>query len=170
MTAPSDLRHYASAPVAAIRPGVQINPATAELIPEFRPQGLWLSVGSAWADWCRRERFLLETLALCYRVILEPSANVLVISTTEHLRKFTLRYLAPDLIPTRVKKHIDWRIVAADYQGIIVDPYIDRADDPWISVDCLWYIWGWDSAGGVVWDTSAIKSFVLVEPASVQSI
>lgn len=120
----------------------------------FKPAGLWVSAGDGddgWRAWCQSEQFDLERFALATEVVLAPDANVLRLSTASELDDFTRDYrnVPMDGISDRLRA-IDWRKVAAKYQGIIIAPYIwDRR------MTLMWY-YTWDCASGCIWDAAAV--------------
>lgn len=113
-----------------------------------KPRGLWLSVGEAWAEWCRDNSYGLG----CYvtRVELGPAANILTLRSPGELDSFTWRYRIRD--DHRLDEHIDWRRVMADYDGILIPEY------HWSRrMDLMWY-YSWDVASGCIWRARAIAS------------
>ena len=53
---------------------------------------------------------------------------------------------------------IDWRLVAEEWQGIVIAPYLwERRFDS----DARWY-YSWDCASGCIWDHRAIAAIELI--------
>jgi hypothetical protein len=148
-----------------------------------KPRGLWFETDGGWADYCRAVDRKLGRFR--YEVTLQPDANILHIGTGKAFDEFTalygagspiaamldnliaeepredLKQLARDL---RVERYadgfpehdaIDWPRVAAEYQGIIIHPYLGSRR---MSRFGRWY-YLWDVASGCVWDAAAVKSF-----------
>lgn len=135
--------HYAPTKVSKVNPGPE------QSTNEMKPRGLWVSVGSEWADWAKAEKFGVERLKEKTTVVLKKHAKILRISTAEELDNFTAKYRGDD------KKFpmINWKKVAAKYQGIVIAPYIWSRR---MTNHTMWY-YGWDVASGCVWDPNAIK-------------
>ena len=118
-----------------------------------KPRGFWFSVEGEddWAWWCRAEGFNVDRLAAPHVVALKPAANILRLCCASDIDRFSAQYGGRDRYTSRT---IDWSLVAVDYDGLIIAPYIwsrrlDGAAD--------WY-YGWDCASGVVWNLDAIES------------
>lgn len=144
------LLHYSAEPLAAdwtldTEPRVQ---------GAHKPSGFWVSVGEAWKDWCEGEGFGLDRLAHCQEIVLAEGANILRVRTAEELDAFHDRFKTP-AYPDYLSDHyytINWDMVADEYQGIIIAPYIwERRLD----FNTHWY-YGWDCASGCIWDPAAI--------------
>ena len=143
----ADLRlvHHSAAPFVLDRERKYVQE------PRAKPTGLWLSVVGQddWASWCTGEEFRLDDLAQTTVVNLVPGANVKMLSTALDLdlltSEFHFRMGAYD-----DSHSIDWPSVAAQFDGIIIAPYV------WPRrLDLMWY-YGWDCASGVIWNLSAI--------------
>ncbi len=120
-----------------------------DLRDKMKPRGLWVSVDGPrdWPEWCADENFRDTKAQHRYRVTLASSANILTLSTVESLVGFDIEYGDGGDLGL-----IDWALVAAKYQGIIIAPY------QWgHRLGMLWY-YGWDCASGCIWDASAIAS------------
>jgi hypothetical protein len=130
----------------------------------WKPRGFWVSVDGPddWEEWCASEGFRLERLAIRHRVTLTGAANILRLSFGMELDDFTRRY-SGEWCGFRGNK-IDWPKVAADYDGIIIAPYVSscRLDGP--SSD--WY-YSWDCASGCIWNLDVITSVEVI--ADLQS-
>lgn len=142
----------------------------------LKPVGLWVSVPGGdpdWPEWCREQEFALSRLAYRSRVRLSASANVLLVETPSALDLVHQQYSVRDDRMEEALAHVgsapgrrprrywpmDWRRVAADYQGIVVTPFLwsRRLDGP------SWY-YGFDCASGCIWDLDAIESVEAAGP------
>lgn len=138
----------------------------------LKPVGLWVSVAGEddWPAWCRAEEFCLSSLEHLSVVTLVDDANVLLIDTAVKLDEFHEKYAVDDdLLHTGKasrrpwardeKKYwaMDWRAVAAEYDGIIMAPYLwsRRLDGP------MWY-YGIDAASGCIWNLDAIAEVKVI--------
>ena len=117
----------------------------------MKPHGLWVSVDGEydWESWCLAEEFHTTSLQHRTPISLAPDANVLVMTTAEELDAFTNKYGGEI---TRTFLFIDWPAVAADYDGLIIAPYIWER-----RYDLSWY-YGWDCASGCIWNLTAIQT------------
>ncbi len=148
----------------------------------FKPRGLWVSVGTAWKDWCDSEEFEWAKLKHEHTINLKSDNNVLVMTTPEELIAFSQMYksdlvtvesvlketnlVAIDSIRHKVAKllgdpfdqseyvhYIDWGHVSNKHQGIIINPYqFGCRCDP----KTQWY-YPWDVASGCIWDVDCIE-------------
>lgn len=120
-----------------------------------KPNGLWVSDGPAWKEWCEDEEFWLDSLKFQSRVILQPDANILTLSTPTEIYDFGIQYNSdlPEHLRHMGTLLLNWHEVTKKYQGIIITPYQwgCRLNDM-----CRWY-YGWDCASGCIWDIDAIK-------------
>lgn len=159
------LEHYTDAPFILQRSRVYEQQPPMGMM---KPVGLWVSVPGGdpdWPEWCREQEFALNRLAHRSRVRLSASANVLFITSPSGLDSVHQQYSVRD---DRMEDYLrefdrgewdrkfwpmDWRRFAADYQGIIVTPYLwsRRLDGP------SWY-YGFDCASGCIWGLDAIES------------
>lgn len=165
------LLHYHETPVALDRQRTypQCKPRTFG-----KPNGLWVSVKGLddWQEWCTSEGFRTHQLAVAHKVTLTDSANVLHISRPAELDEFHRQwsietdYLRRDresLVEmcgerfTHNQRAIDWGKVAAQWDGIIIAPYLwsRRLDGP------HWY-YGWDCASGCIWNLAVVDRFEVV--------
>jgi|HubBroStandDraft_6_1064221.scaffolds.fasta_scaffold00056_125 hypothetical protein len=153
------LIHYGVRPLTSVRSVVQQK----ETDRIGKPNGLWLSVDTAWKEWCLSENFNLAGLQYATRVELSDSAKILRIASDEELDQFTEQYGADypfqrGLISGSMKSHhekryyINWIQVAKKHDGIIVSPYLWNR-----RLHTFWY-YGWDCASGVIWNAKAVKS------------
>lgn len=142
-----DLIHYGDEPLGALMPAEQEE----EVYSHGKPNGLWVSVlgPSDWASWCRSESFRNTRQQAASRIVLGAGARILRMSTSFELDGFTYQYGEGD----GWRRGINWLRVAADYDGIIIAPYVwsrrlhDRTN---------WY-YGWDCASGCIWQPRAIE-------------
>lgn len=163
-----NLRHYSRGAVQEVKPAVQPNPAAGKL----KPRGFWVSVGDAWAEWCRQNSFGPPAKApdelFVYRVVLDSSARILAAGTAEETEALVEEYgikLHPDLIEART---LDWKAISQDgYDGIILTEYLYGAGlrrEP----RGLWY-YGWDCASGCIWGgQEVVESLELVRRPTVE--
>jgi hypothetical protein len=145
------LEHYASGPLVTIN-------SAAQGAPSSKPRGLWVSVKGAddWPSWCRGEEFRLGTLAVCHRITLADTANILWIDQPWKIDDLDLKYAVNP--GARPSYEMDWARMALHWDGIIIAPYqwSRRLDGP------SWY-YGWDCASGCIWNANAIASFEVME-------
>jgi hypothetical protein len=150
MTKPSSisLSHWSPQPIIAL----QSCPQPPSQTPVDKPRGLWVSAASerSWSAFC--ESIGLPLGSFCYDVHLAADAHILFIDDAAGLDSFTEEF--GTAVPLGFMKGIDWPGVAAQYQGILVVPYIHQRR---LTLHTLWY-YGWDCAGGCIWDATAIDS------------
>ncbi len=160
-----NLLHYTSEPIEQLRSVDQRGPGNQ--LRGDKPQGLWLSVEGEddWLNWCKAKDCGDPASQICYEVTLVTGANVLHLSTSEEIQKFTAEYCAR---PKRVMveevrtgfldeylvdpEGIRWDLVAEAYAGIIIAPY------QWscrLTSETMWY-YGWDCASGCIWSADAV--------------
>jgi hypothetical protein len=122
--------------------------------PFYKPVGLWVSVEGPddWKSWCESESFSLDRLKYEHRVILSPSANVLVLSGAGEIKAFTAQYGITARYPGDAA--IDWPRVSREFDGLIIAPYCWQCR---FSDETFWY-YGWDCASGCIWRARAIES------------
>ena len=146
------LIHYSAHPIAALDDAFSYATRPTGF---HKPQGLWVSVGEEWREWCEAEGFSLESLAHEHRVVLHPHANILRLRSAEDLDAFTKQYETP-MLPERPREKwnlaIDWAAVRVAHQGVVIAPYIYAR-----RYDLSWY-YGWDCASGCIWDLAAIAA------------
>jgi hypothetical protein len=145
------LLHYSIGPLGTLRDQDQdSSPDT------IKPSGLWLSVEGErdWKEWCEAESFRLNQWKVEQEVTLKDDAlepmfggrkrGVLHLYSPACLDEFTRLY-GKQLMPMSRHEWIDWPTVAADYDGLIISPYIHER-----RMSLLWY-YGWDAASGCIW-------------------
>jgi hypothetical protein len=129
----------------------------------FKPRGLWVSdddCADNWRAWCEGERFSPERLALAYDIALAGDANVLVLRSVDDIDAFTRRWAVHPVPGFEFNMFVDWSGVRAQYQGMIVTPYIWERRLSFGKDDAMWY-YSWDCASGCIWDPAAIASMTL---------
>lgn len=140
-----NLVHYAPCPV-------NLGQRTYDQDKTTKPNGLWMSVGTEWLDWCRGEQFRSEIDWHEHVVSLSDAANLLRLEADTDLDAFTHTY-GTKLYPRLDSWYIDWREVASVYDGIIISPY------QWsrrLTPHTRWY-YGWDCASGCIWNISVVS-------------
>lgn len=153
------LIHYADHEVSGFTP-----PTEAQKI-SYKPRGLWVSDDadseSNWETWCRGEDFALQRLTHVHEIEISGYGTIAHLRNARSLDAFHDRYKAePDWARglNFAMELIDWRMVVADYQGIVISPYIweRRLDGPANN----WY-YGWDCASGCLWGPSIVVTLRL---------
>lgn len=114
---------------------------------DFKPVGLWFSIGDNWAKWCRENEFGIDSL-VCQTELFLDLKQFLCITNPVELRKFHYTYATPS---TSKFGNIDWSKVSTQYDGIIIAPYLWEC-----RFEYMWY-YGWDCASGCVWNARSIK-------------
>lgn len=153
------LTHYSKTPIKTIHSVKQ------PIGPTFKPLGLWVSIDEneeGWADWCKREGFQLECLEYVHDIKLIDGAKILHIKDAFELDAFAERFSAcPDCFNEFKYQYyyVRWDKVSAEFQGIIIAPYIwsRRLDG---GEKTRWY-YSWDCASGCIWGAEAIASVTL---------
>ena len=146
------LLHYSSVPLREFRdPG--------EPRGLYKPAGLWVSVGTAWAEWCEVEQYNRSGFSHVSEVVLRRDARILCMGSGEQLDEFTALYGKEGSHPLLLKE-ISWPRVAEDFQGIIISPYVWER-----RLELSWY-YGWDCASGCIWDGDAIAEIISKEEAT----
>lgn len=99
----------------------------------FKPRGLWYSPGKTWINWSRENLSDRSNEGLYYYVVVpyyttidEPDTDkVLKITNEEDFDEFTFKYgkiVSQNSYQTLI---IDWKVVADNYGGIEIIPYLD---------------------------------------------
>ena len=139
-----ELIHYSSEPLRRFRkPRRRRNGASTI----GKPVGLWLSVGTAWLDWCQAEHFRPGKWRWATPVRVDADKLLPVRSAAEAAALTKPHGSAPFAVP-------DWRAVAREYAGVLFNPY-SRAEALFSSGAPLWY-YAVDVPSACVWDASAI--------------
>jgi hypothetical protein len=134
---------------------------------DFKPRGLWVSDDGCkdnWQAWCLAEEFLLGNLTHIHAVEVAESARLLILSSGKELERFTQTFGRPGKNENDIFL-IDWDQVRAQYDGLIITPYIWEK-----RLDLLWY-YGWDCASGCLWNPDVVSIKLLKVspvPAAVQ--
>jgi len=110
----------------------------------FKPCGLWYSVGTSWLDWCEVENFGFGSHL--YEVSMDRS-GMLIIDTDEKFVAFNDEYKVGGKYC-----QVDWLRVSESYTGIEISPYNWDRRSRW---DSYWY-YSWDVASGCIWDVSGV--------------
>lgn len=142
-----------------------------------KPNGFWFDVNESWKRWCQSTQFRLEALRYQHTVTILDTSRILFLRKARDIDVFTREYAhnlsghiqvlhsttdtdafarqyGRDLfsdIQKQFSNYIMWGEVAEKYSGIIINPY-SRAR----SLTYLWY-YGWNCAGGCIWDTRVIR-------------
>lgn len=127
--------------------------------PDVKPEGLWLSVGLAWPEWCHAESFALDRFTAVTRVVLADDAKILRLDSAAGLDRFTMDYGHQRRYGSYADWNIDWRRVAEQYDGIVIAPYVWERRHNRLT---HWY-YGWDVASGCIWHPRAVASLNCVE-------
>lgn len=138
----NDLVHFSSTPLTHVRNTE--NPSEC-----FKPCGLWLSVGEAWAEWCLEHQYGTDSLRYITPVTINAHANVLRLATPRELDDFTHAYGTRTLRAYQ-NDEINWPLVQQHYDGILIAPYQSAR-----RLELSWY-YSWDVASGCIWSASAI--------------
>jgi len=155
-----NLAHYSAKPITALRPYPRETWGGRDRRPVGdKPLGLWLSDDACspnWKSWCEGEEWGLDGLKHRHAVTLSSTSNVLILSGTDAILAFHHRFQAPisNTMPDYLM--IDWGRVCAEWQGIIITPYVWELR---LDRRCRWY-YGWDCASGCIWDIDAIESLM----------
>jgi hypothetical protein len=143
------LTHHSKQPLGPIRDVKQDVSYRAD-----KPHGLWVSVDDDWRQWCMDNDF--ECGALEYEIELAPRANIIRLTMANDIDRFTRKYSFarhPDMkVYSRANHDIDWLAVAAEFDGIIIAPYVWELR---LDSNTLWY-YGWDCASGCIWNARAV--------------
>ncbi len=121
----------------------------------LKPNGLWLSVGDAWPNWCRDAQF---ERPMDFATRFEVDAERLVVVRPEYVAEFSRQFAAPYPNTTPNIYRVAWDLVAADCAGVLFVPYNKWAawasgGDSFLST---WYD-SIDCESACVWDLSAIQ-------------
>ena len=142
-----------------------------------KPNGLWFDVDGSWRQWCKAAQFRLEHMIWRHTVTLRDTSRILFLRNMENIDLFTSQYghdISGNIQPIQSSEDLDrftcqygsdlfgdilgqfsnyimWEEVAGKYSGIIIDPYLPERSQTY-----LWY-YGWNCAGGCIWDTSVVS-------------
>lgn len=134
------------------------------LRPDMKPEGFWFSpqdgTDVSWYDYAVENDALCNRLNYKYHVLVDLSANLLILDTVAKMYAFKKKYLVYEKDPGLRNLAVLWNKVALDYQGILISPYHYVLERTWIHDRFLWYCF-WSCASGCIWDISAIQSITL---------
>ena len=124
----------------------------------FKPEGLWYSIGSSWIDWCLGAQFG-GIGKYIYEVELNPKSNIFILDTEDKVMGFSEKYRKTDDFYVTLKTiNIDWKKVMEDFDGIEINPYFQELRfDNYL----IWY-YGWDVPSGCLWKSTAKKKITLI--------
>ena len=122
---------------------------------DFKPNGLYYSIGHAWREWCESE--MPDWVKPWNFYLYMNNSKILLITNTHQLQEFCNRYLKKT---HKYSYLIDWWKVSQDYSGIEFQryqhlKYMSNRGDTFYKY--LW-LYGWDVSGGCVWDLNVIKN------------
>jgi hypothetical protein len=141
--------------------------------PLIKPIGLWYGVDGGWQERCAAD-FPEHIHAFNYSVD-ASRANVLLLDSIPKMLEFERKFFnndsplnktfpaTHDFHPLEIDCYaINWRAVAAEYDGIEIAPY------HWpMRMARMWY-YSWDCASGCVWNTEKISIGLINPPLDVQ--
>ncbi len=140
-----------------------------QLIPSFKPKGLWYGIGIKWIEWVRTVMREWE-----HDNVFELKINqkkIKKITNFDELIKFSeeYNYVADDEFSKLYQdpdnyRRIDWPKVAETYSGIEISPYIGAA-----RMSVHWY-YPWDVASGCIWENDAITSINKINYKKIKTI
>jgi hypothetical protein len=142
-----------------------------------KPNGFWFDANGEWKRWCEAVQFRLGNFRYRHTVTILDTSRILFLKTARDIDAFTRKYgrnlsghiqllqsskdvdvfarkYGRDLfgeIQRQFSNYIMWDEVAGKHSGIVIFPYFRSR-----SLTYLWY-YGWNCAGGCVWDTSVIR-------------
>lgn len=117
---------------------------------EFKPRGLWYSMGNSWRDWIESEMpDWNPSYDFAYKLEVDTT-DILILKTEEDVHTLSRDY--GRRIINGNPTSIDWVEIAGSWKGIEFPEYLYS-----VRYDYLWYSTV-DVAGGCIWDMSAIKS------------
>ncbi len=125
---------------------------------EFKPIGLWYSIGSSWIEWCIGEEFG-GIGKYVYEVELNTRSNILFLNTEDKVFEFGKKYKKTGSYYDKFNTvSIDWKKVKNDYDGIEINPYFYSLR---LSFNLIWY-YGWDVPSGCLWKAITKKKINLL--------
>lgn len=126
-----------------------------------KPEGLWYAFGREWLDY---DGEIANDEHLCPLFELELNIDkMLLIKSGADIEKFSRQYAENNKDTVRLYSYsINWRKVVKDYSGIEINPYVSPEECRAELITC-WY-WGWDVAGGCVWDLNSIVNVRRINP------
>ncbi len=131
--------------------------------PHFKPYGFWVSVKGEddWYNWCKENEFRDIDSQYEHKVTLTDNDNILYLESALDICCFTERHRNIQGLGIHERCwNPDWKLVAAEYDGIIIAPYqwSCRMDS-----ENHWY-YPWDCASGCIWNMkNAVQSIELLD-------
>lgn len=134
------------------KPGpIVVEPRGQSVKPASKPNGFWYECEADWRRWCRSEMPHWIAGRYLHRVTL-GGERLLTIASVAEMDDFNAAYLHTEWVAGYSERYgpmdrgIRWAVVAAEYDGIEITPYLwdRRLSGP------SWY-YGWDCASGVIW-------------------
>jgi hypothetical protein len=122
-----------------------------------KPDGMWFSVQADWWRFCINDSWTSGVAdRIVHRLDIRPIEDLLLLQTPDDLLAFTEKWKTPPNEFRRRGYAIDWRAVAEQWPGIIIQPYVweMRLDDR-----CGWY-YSWDAASGCIWNMDYVRRAV----------
>jgi GNAT superfamily N-acetyltransferase len=132
---------------------------------KMKPDGLWYSFGSEWADWVARE---MPKWGNDYDYLhkIDVTNRVLRLDTIEKCLEFTEKFGELNRIGDYL---INWYNVSKVYSGIeVTEPrkfwatQFHNTDKNTNDYRKLWWLYGWDVGSGCIWREDGIESIELV--------
>ncbi len=111
--------HYSATAIPVLKDRLE------QPIKAHKPNGLWLSEGTAWKEWCAEQGFSTCDMRTCktYGACINE-VNLYVIDTFEKLWEFSNEYYVPPAYTGWIDWHgINWARVAQKYDGIVIRNY-----------------------------------------------
>lgn len=120
---------------------------------EYKPNGLWYGIGTAWIDYTR-DTFPYREQEHMFKIDVDES-QMKIIRTLEEMAAFDEEYgVQHDRI--HYNRFIDYVRVARDYGGIEIAPYINDAYGKF-----MWYN-SWDVPSGCIWRKGVITKITKI--------
>lgn len=119
---------------------------------EFKPNGLWYGIGTAWIDYTR-DTFPHREQEHMFKIDVDES-QMKIIRTLDDMEEFEKEYGVKQ--PNSYYTYIDYVKVAQDYGGIEIAPYLGAAYGKH-----LWYS-SWDLASGCIWRQGVITKITKI--------
>lgn len=120
---------------------------------EYKPNGLWYGIGTAWIDYTR-DTFPHREQEYMFKIDVDES-KMKIIRTIDEMAAFDEEYgVQHERIPHY--RFIDYVRVARDYGGIEIAPYINGAYGKF-----MWYN-SWDVPSGCIWRKGVITKITKI--------
>lgn len=100
----------------------------------IKPAGFYLSVGTAWEEWCGSNEFPCPKKKREFDVL--PEAKLLIINSISKVREVTQRYLRSG------SGFLDWDAIAKEYDGVSFENYNKVKKDMYLNMmimECVWF-------------------------------